>query len=126
MMYIGKLAQLTGATRKAIHHYEALGLIPPPRRQGRYRVYGEADVQLIRTIRCAQSLGFSLKEVTTVLKVQAATGQLPLGLVMEKIEAKRQALHNTINQALAQVRQLAQLQQELEGQGLLQACPATP
>lgn len=125
MMYIGKLAQLTGTTRKAIHHYEAQGLIPPPRRQGRYRVYGEADVQLIRTIRCAQSLGFSLKEVTAVLQVQAATGKLPLGLVMEKIEAKRQALHSTINQALAQVRQLAQLQQELEGQGLLQTCPAT-
>ncbi len=28
-MYIGKASKLTGATPKAIRHYEAIGLIPP-------------------------------------------------------------------------------------------------
>jgi len=30
LLYIGKLAELTGATRKAIRHYEAVGLLPQP------------------------------------------------------------------------------------------------
>ena len=33
-MYIGKAAQLAGTTIKAIRHYEAIGLLPPPQRQG--------------------------------------------------------------------------------------------
>jgi DNA-binding transcriptional MerR regulator len=33
-MYIGKVAELTGATPKAIRHYEAMGLIVPPQRVG--------------------------------------------------------------------------------------------
>ena len=37
-MFIGKAAQLSGTTIKAIRHYEAFGLLPPPQREGRYRV----------------------------------------------------------------------------------------
>src|SRR5690554_5382293 len=40
-MYIGKLAEMTGATRKAIRLYESLGLIPVPSRNGNYRVYSD-------------------------------------------------------------------------------------
>ena len=38
-MYIGKAAQLSGTTIKAIRHYEAIGLMPAPARRGGYRVY---------------------------------------------------------------------------------------
>lgn len=41
---IGKVAEITGASPKAIRHYEALGLLPAPHRRGRYRIYSERDV----------------------------------------------------------------------------------
>lgn len=43
-LYIGKVAEMTGASRKAIRLYESLGLISAPRRKGQYRIYSERDV----------------------------------------------------------------------------------
>jgi len=56
-MYIGKAAQLSGTTVKTIRHYEAIGLLPAARRQGRYRLYDEQSVELLMFIKCAQQLG---------------------------------------------------------------------
>ncbi|MFC6301438.1 MerR family transcriptional regulator [Pseudomonas sp. CCM 7893] len=66
-MYIGKAAQLSGTTIKAIRHYEAIGLLPPPQREGRYRLYTPQSVELLTFIKCAQQLGFKLKELQTIL-----------------------------------------------------------
>lgn len=113
MMYIGKLAELTGATRKAIRHYESLGLIPKPQRNGRYRIYSEADANLICMIKRAQSLGFSLKEITGVVSIRAKTRRLPVELVVELIDTKRKELCNIVNNALSKDEQLAALQADL-------------
>ena len=112
-MYIGKLAELTGATRKAIRHYESLGLIPKPQRNGRYRIYSEADANLICMIKRAQSLGFSLKEITGVVSIRAKTRRLPVELVIELIDTKRKELCNIVNNALSKDEQLAALQADL-------------
>lgn len=66
-MYIGKAAQLSGTTIKAIRHYEAIGLLPAPQRAGRYRVYSAQNVELLTLIKCAQQLGFKLKELQGIL-----------------------------------------------------------
>ncbi|MGH2422417.1 MULTISPECIES: MerR family transcriptional regulator [Pseudomonas] len=66
-MYIGKAAQLSGTTIKAIRHYEAIGLLPAPQRQGQYRVYSAQNVELLMFIKCAQQLGFKLKELQEIL-----------------------------------------------------------
>lgn len=66
-MYIGKAAQLSGTTIKAIRHYEAIGLMPAPARQGGYRVYTEQRVERLMFIKCAQQLGFKLKELQEIL-----------------------------------------------------------
>ena len=66
-MYIGKAAQLSGTTIKAIRHYEAIGLLPAPQRAGRYRVYSAQSVELLTLIKCAQQLGFKLKELQGIL-----------------------------------------------------------
>lgn len=113
MMYIGKLAKLTGASRKAIRHYESLGLIPEPQRKGRYRIYSEADTNLICMIKRAQSLGFSLKEITDVVSVRAKTRTLPVEMVTVLIDLKRRELRDFIDNALARDKQLAELQAEL-------------
>jgi Cu(I)-responsive transcriptional regulator len=67
-MKIGAAAEASGVSAKMIRHYEALALIP---RAGRtlsgYRTYGDADVHVLRFIRRARDLGFSVKEIKTLL-----------------------------------------------------------
>ncbi len=112
-MYIGALAKLSGASRKAILHYEKLGLIPAPQRKGRYRTYSETDADLICTIKRAQSLGFSLKEITGIVSMRAKTKKLPIDMVMEVINLKRKALRSLVENAAAQDRKLEEFQAEL-------------
>ncbi len=73
-MYIGKAAQLSGTTVKTIRHYEDIGLLPPPAREGKYRVYSQQSVELLTFIKCAQQLGFKLKEMQAILQDHRGPG----------------------------------------------------
>lgn len=100
-MYIGKAAQLSGTTVKSIRHYEEIGLLPPPQREGKYRIYSQQSVELLTFIKCAQQLGFKLKEMRAIL--QDHHGQeLPWDLAMQAIHNKKQELMGQI-QTLQQV-----------------------
>lgn len=67
-MNIGAAARASGLPAKTIRYYEEIGLIRPAGRSGgNYRVYGEHEVETLRFIRRARSLGFSVEEVTELL-----------------------------------------------------------
>ncbi|MGA9705054.1 MerR family transcriptional regulator [Pseudomonas sp.] len=90
-MYIGKAAQLSGTTIKAIRHYEAIGLMPTPQREGQYRVYSQQSVELLMFIKCAQQLGFKLKELQEILGSHRLEG-LPWDRADQAIAKKKQEL----------------------------------
>lgn len=90
-MYIGKAAQLSGTTIKAIRHYEAIGLLPAPQRQGQYRVYSAQSVELLMFIKCAQQLGFKLKELQDILRGHQGDA-LPWDRADQAIAVKKQEL----------------------------------
>jgi len=61
-MLIGEASNLSGASVKAIRHYESLGLLPNLGRSGSYRTFTNADIDTIRLIKEAQKVGFKLSE----------------------------------------------------------------
>jgi Cu(I)-responsive transcriptional regulator len=68
LITIGEAAARAGVPAKTIRFYEEVGLIAPAARlENRYRGYHENDVQTLRFIQRARSLGFSLKEVGELL-----------------------------------------------------------
>lgn len=67
-MNIGELAKLSGVNAKLIRHYESISLIPKAKRtESGYRTYQDSDVQFLRFIKRARNLGFSMKEIKTLL-----------------------------------------------------------
>ena len=67
-MTIGEAAARSGASSRMIRHYENIGLVPSAARtEAGYRAYGETDVAILRFIRRARALGFSLEEIGHLL-----------------------------------------------------------
>ncbi len=65
---IGDAATASGVSAKMIRHYEDIGLIGKVRRtDAGYRLYSPDDVHVLRFIRHARNLGFSMDEIATLL-----------------------------------------------------------
>lgn len=63
-MNIGQLAKSSGVNSKLIRYYESIGIVPKPTRtESGYRTYSNNDIQFLRFIKRARSLGFSMKEI---------------------------------------------------------------
>src|SRR5215831_975253 len=68
---IGKLAQLTGLTIDTIRFYESKGLLnKPPRSEGGFRLFSPQDISSLKFVQRAQTLGFSLAEVRSLLMLR--------------------------------------------------------
>ena len=67
-MNIGEASSATGVSAKMIRYYESIGLIRAPLRTGsNYRVYGADEVHVLRFVKRARTLGFSVEETSTLL-----------------------------------------------------------
>ncbi|MFT7773933.1 MerR family transcriptional regulator [Roseateles sp.] len=67
-MRIGELAQRTGLTASRIRFYEKSGLLSTvERRENGYRQYGPQALWMLEIIAGAQSAGFSLDEIRSLL-----------------------------------------------------------
>ena len=65
---IGEAAEASGVSAKMIRHYEDIGVIPKVGRTAAgYRIYRAADVHVLRFIRRARDLGFTMKEIERLL-----------------------------------------------------------
>jgi Cu(I)-responsive transcriptional regulator len=65
---IGRASKASGVSVKMIRHYEATELLPKVARTlANYRVYTPNDVHVLRFIRRARDLGFSMEEIRELL-----------------------------------------------------------
>jgi len=71
---IGAFASAAGVNVETIRFYQRKGLLPEPDKPyGSIRRYGETDVARVRFVKSAQSLGFSLDEVASLLTLDDGT-----------------------------------------------------
>jgi MerR family copper efflux transcriptional regulator len=112
-MYIGQVSNITGASKRAIRHYEELNLIHSPQRVGSYRVYDDHHIIVINLIKRAQSLGFKLSELVLILEAKRANYTFPLKLAFNGIDDKRKELKRQILKAKETDKALLSLKQEL-------------
>lgn len=68
-MNIGEAAAESGLGAKTIRYYEEIGLIQPLRSDNGYRAFRESDVETLKFIARARSLGFSVKDVAKLLSL---------------------------------------------------------
>lgn len=67
-MKTGQVAKEAGVNVQTLRYYERRGLLPePPRRDSGYRAYGPNSIALLRFIKRAQEVGFTLSEVEMLL-----------------------------------------------------------
>ncbi len=76
----GELAERAGVNVQTLRYYERRGLLAAPtRRPSGQREYPEDAVRLLRTIKAAQRLGFTLAEIEELLDLsehRRGTGEL--------------------------------------------------
>jgi DNA-binding transcriptional MerR regulator len=85
-MFIHELAQRTGVSPKTIRYYEAVGLLPPPRRAAnQYRLYTEHDATLLNFIVGARNLGYPLSDIARLLAVPE-NNSLPCQQVLASLD----------------------------------------
>jgi DNA-binding transcriptional MerR regulator len=61
---VAEVARLSGVSVRALHHYDAIGLLKPAARSGAgYRLYTEQDLLRLQQVLLGRELGLSLEEI---------------------------------------------------------------
>lgn len=74
-MTIGRLARAAAVGVETIRYYQGRGLLPVPVAIGAFRYYPVTLIDRIRFIKRAQELGFSLDEITELLRLEDGTNR---------------------------------------------------
>ena len=94
---ISQLANAANVPTSTLRYYERIGLVEPEdRSQGNYRLYSEESLSKLKFIRAAQSIGFPLHDVRTLLDAGDAE-PLPCEDVQVLIEDRLAEIEDQLN-----------------------------
>lgn len=106
-MNIGEAAGASGVSAKMIRYYEETGLIPPAgRTESGYRKYSARDVHMLRFIRRARDLGFSVEGIGELLSLWRDRSR-------KSADVKHLALSH-LSELRAKIRELESMAETLE------------
>lgn len=97
-MRIGQLAERLSLNPRTIRFYESIGVLPEAvRTPSGYREYDEADLERLRFIKLAQSLGLSLDDIREILALRDR-GEAPCPYVRRVIEEQAAVVEQRIRE----------------------------
>ena len=107
LLKIGELAKRTGLTVRALHHYDAIGLLSPSARSDAgYRLYNEADIARLHRILALRRFGLALADIgTTLTRADLSLATVvarQIGLLTEQIQQAK-ALRSRLSQLQGQL-----------------------
>ena len=100
MRTVKEVSRLTGVSVRALHHYDAIGLLHPAQiTEAGYRLYSDEDLQRLHTILLLRQLQFPLKEIRQILDSPGFDPLEALPQQIELLELQRQQLDDLISHA---------------------------
>ena len=120
-MTIGDVAEAAGVGVETVRYYQRRRLVArPDKAAGVYRRYGAGHVDRIRFIKRAQTLGFSLEEVESLLALEDGADRKTIrSIAGARLEETRRRIADLKRIEHA----LAHLLHECEAHGKSPACP---
>ncbi|MBI4064590.1 MAG: heavy metal-responsive transcriptional regulator [Elusimicrobia bacterium] len=120
---IGKVAKEAGVNIQTIRFYERKELLSPDgHRESGYRLYAPDAINRVRFIKNAQELGFSLKEVSGLLRLRISR-RVHCASVKKKAGSKLRDVQEKIAGLQALERVLRGLINTCQSQGTTNSCP---
>lgn len=122
MHTIGYAAKSAGVGIDTVRYYEREGLLSRATRTASgYRLYSKADVERLRFIRQAKTLGFTLEDIAELLKLQDGGGRRE----QVRVRARRRIedLDRKIRELTAIRDALSALEHQCRGNGPVAGCP---
>jgi len=96
MMTVNDLSQRTGVTSHTVRYYSRIGLLKPGRNPDNgYRLFDRSDLARLRFIRQAQSLGFTLDEISEIL-AESEHGRSPCPKVRDILRRRIEENHRKL------------------------------
>lgn len=122
-LHSSELARQGGVNLQTLRYYEREGLLPrPPRTDSGYRAFAPDAVDLIRFIKRAQGLGFTLREIKELLALRDHP-DTACGEVRQQAEVKIADVSEKIRHLRAIKRELTRLARACAGTARPHSCP---
>ncbi len=100
MKTVKEVSKLTGVSVRALHHYDAIGLLKPAKvTEAGYRLYDEASLERLQQILLFRELEFPLKEIKAILESPDFDRNKALEQQITLLQLKKEHLENLINLA---------------------------
>ena len=100
MKTVKEVSQITGVSVRTLHHYDAIGLLPPTRvTEAGYRLYDDTALQRLQTILLLRQLEFPLKQIQEILDAPNFDPVAALEDQIRLLEMKRTHLDTLIAHA---------------------------
>lgn len=93
---VHQLAELSGVSVRALHHYDALGLVRAPRGNNGYRRYGRAEIDRLQHVLLYRETGMPLADIKRIFDDSAFDARAALSGHLHTLRVQRARIDGLI------------------------------